>query len=54
MVLDPSLDLIAGWGDREIHRPVDEIDASSACADAGADCPLPLSAPPLRLAKRRP
>ena len=34
MVLDPSLDLIAGWGDREIHRPVDKTDASSACATA--------------------
>ena len=65
MVLDPSLDLIAGWGAREIHRRVDESELGlpgfrrlvrfpCQTADARADGPLPLSAPPLRLASRRP
>jgi hypothetical protein len=32
MVLDSPLGLIGGWGDREIHRPVDQTDARSAGA----------------------
>jgi hypothetical protein len=35
MVLDPRLRLISGWGDSEIHRPVDQTNTRPACA-AGA------------------